>query len=140
MASQDFQASKLDVMRHHQTIMVDVSNDSLLRSSDVSCDSFDDLAMTTMTPSGNDTYIDLVKQPVYMIIVLSFAYGLVFIVALAGNLCVVAVVYKDRRFHTPTYVFIVNLALADLSVAIVCLPITLLTNLYNGKICFFTCN
>ncbi|PVD38909.1 hypothetical protein C0Q70_01534 [Pomacea canaliculata] len=66
-----------------------------------------------------------------MIIVLSFAYGLVFIVALAGNLCVVAVVYKDRRFHTPTYVFIVNLALADLSVAIVCLPITLLTNLYN---------
>lgn len=91
------------------------------------------LGMQT-TEGLNETHIDLIKQPLYMIVVLSFAYGLVLVVTLAGNLCVVGVVYKDKHFHTPTYVFIVNLAVADLSVAVFCLPVTLLSNLYNGKI------
>ena len=92
-------------------------------------------SMTTAAMgSGNDTFV-WVKQPVYMVVVLSFAYGLVLVVALAGNLCVVGVVYRDKHFHTPTYVFIVNLAIADLAVAVFCLPVTLLTNVYNGKSC-----
>ena len=93
------------------------------------------MSMTTAAMgSGNDTFV-WVKQPVYMVVVLSFAYGLVLVVALAGNLCVVGVVYRDKHFHTPTYVFIVNLAIADLAVAVFCLPVTLLTNVYNGKSC-----
>lgn len=97
------------------------------------------MSMTTAAMgNGNDTFV-WVKQPVYMVVVLSFAYGLVLVVALAGNLCVVGVVYKDKHFHTPTYVFIVNLAIADLAVAVFCLPVTLLTNVYNGKICCLKC-
>nr|KAG5692046.1 hypothetical protein BaRGS_026899 [Batillaria attramentaria] len=90
-------------------------------------------AYESMTTSSNGTYYDLIKQPVYMTAVLSLAYGLVFVVTLAGNLCVVGVVYRDKHFHTPTYMFIVNLAVADLAVAIFCLPVTLLSNLYNAE-------
>ncbi|KAL8611581.1 hypothetical protein ACOMHN_017053 [Nucella lapillus] len=78
----------------------------------------------------NDTFV-WVKQPMYMVVVLSLSYGLVLVVAVLGNLCVVGVVYRDKHFHTPTYVFIVNLAVADLAVAVFCLPVTLLTNIYN---------
>ena len=81
-----------------------------------------------------DVYFPLLKQPVHMVVILSLAYGVVFLFALLGNVSVIAVMYRDKRFHSVTYVFLVNLAIADVMVALFCLPVTLMTNLFNGKL------
>lgn len=75
----------------------------------------------------------ILKQPSYMIAIYSIAYSVVFLCALFGNLMVVTVVFKNRAMRTVTNCFIVNLAVADILVAVFNLPITLLSNLYLGK-------
>lgn len=75
----------------------------------------------------------ILKQPTYMIAIYSIAYSVVFLCALFGNLMVVTVVGKNRAMRTVTNCFIVNLAVADILVAVFNLPITLLSNLYLGK-------
>jgi hypothetical protein len=73
------------------------------------------------------------KQPLHLILIYSLAYSLVFILAVVGNSLVVSVVYKNPRMHTVTNYFIVNLAIADMLISIIVLPITLLSNLMYGK-------
>lgn len=87
---------------------------------------------TNETTSDTKFYNDL-KQPLELIIIYSIAYSVVFLFALFGNLCVIAVVWRNRRMHNVTNFFIVNLAVADVLVAVFVVPITLLTNLYSGK-------
>jgi len=77
--------------------------------------------------------LPVIRQPVHMIVIYSVAFGLVFLFALIGNIVVVVLVTRTRRLHTLTNFFIVNLALADMLVAVFCVPITLLDNLFNGK-------
>ncbi|KFB44300.1 AGAP001379-PA-like protein [Anopheles sinensis] len=62
------------------------------------------------------------------------AYALVFIVGLLGNISVVIVVKKSTMMRSPTNRFIVNLAYADLLVNFLCLPFTLIGNLYPAWI------
>lgn len=66
-------------------------------------------------------------------VLLSVAYALIFIVGLLGNISVVIVVKKSTMMRSPTNRFIVNLAYADLLVNFLCLPFTLIGNLYPGK-------
>lgn len=80
-----------------------------------------------------------IRQPVYMVALYSVAYGIIFLFALFGNIVVVAVVFKNRRMHNLTNLFIVNLAIADILVAVFCIPITFLDSLYNGKYCKWSC-
>ncbi|XP_029342413.1 neuropeptide SIFamide receptor-like [Acyrthosiphon pisum] len=55
------------------------------------------------------------------------AYAAVFVVGFVGNISVVLVVYKNVRMQSsPTNIFIVNLAIADLLVIVVCVPFTLI--------------
>ncbi|XP_060833784.1 neuropeptide SIFamide receptor-like isoform X2 [Rhopalosiphum padi] len=55
------------------------------------------------------------------------AYTAVFVVGFVGNMSVVLVVYKNVRMQSsPTNIFIVNLAVADLLVIVVCVPFTLI--------------
>ncbi|XP_050055207.1 neuropeptide SIFamide receptor-like isoform X3 [Aphis gossypii] len=55
------------------------------------------------------------------------AYTAVFVVGFVGNMSVVLVVYKNVRMQSsPTNIFIVNLAIADLLVIVVCVPFTLI--------------
>lgn len=77
--------------------------------------------------------IPLVKQPAYLIAVYSVAYGLVFLAGLIGNGFVIAVIYKDPSMRNVTNYFILNLAVADILVTFLCVPITLLTNIFTGK-------
>ncbi|XP_062554736.1 neuropeptide SIFamide receptor-like [Armigeres subalbatus] len=67
-------------------------------------------------------------------ILLSVAYALIFIVGLLGNISVVIVVKKSTMMRSPTNRFIVNLAYADLLVNFLCLPFTLIGNLYPAWI------
>ncbi len=63
-------------------------------------------------------------------VLLCIAYGLVFVFGLIGNLLVTVAVLRSKRTHQcVTDLFLVNLALADLLVVLVCLPFTLVTNL-----------
>jgi hypothetical protein len=78
-------------------------------------------------------YYPPIKQPPYMILVLSLAYLLIFLCALVGNVMVVVVVVRTPRMHNVTNYLIANLALADILVAIFCIPLTLLANIYSGK-------
>jgi hypothetical protein len=71
------------------------------------------------------------SAPVAVLLIL--AYGLVFLIGVVGNSFVVAVVARSPRMKTPTNFFIVNLALADLLVLVLCLPTTLITNIYSCK-------
>ncbi|XP_049941146.1 neuropeptide SIFamide receptor-like [Schistocerca serialis cubense] len=58
------------------------------------------------------------------------AYSLVFLLGLVGNCCVIAVVWRSPRMRTVTNLFIANLAAADLLVVVVCLPATLVSNIF----------
>lgn len=88
---------------------------------------------TEYNNTGKEKYYELLKQPVFMIVIYSFVYSAIFLCALFGNLMVVSVVIRNKCMQNVTNYFIVNLAVADILVAIICVPLTLLANLYNGK-------
>lgn len=68
-----------------------------------------------------------------MVVIYSLAYIIVFLTSMVGNIMVMAVVFKNKSMHSVTNYFLVNLAVADILVTIVCVPVNLLTSLYNGK-------
>ncbi|XP_019614450.1 PREDICTED: neuropeptide FF receptor 1-like [Branchiostoma belcheri] len=59
-------------------------------------------------------------------------YVVIFVLGVTGNLLVCVVVIKDRSMRTVTNYFIVNLAVSDLLVMLICLPVTLVENLLTG--------
>ncbi|CAL1535839.1 unnamed protein product, partial [Lymnaea stagnalis] len=67
-----------------------------------------------------------------MIIIYGLAYGLIFLSAIVGNVMVIVVVVTTPCLHTQTNLFIANLAVADVLVAIFCIPITFLHEIYSG--------
>lgn len=58
------------------------------------------------------------------------AYSLVFIIGIVGNSFVVTIVCKSPKMRTVTNIFIANLALADILVLVLCLPATLMGNIF----------
>ncbi|KAH3882599.1 hypothetical protein DPMN_006541 [Dreissena polymorpha] len=60
---------------------------------------------------------------------LIIVYIVVFLVGLIGNTLVCVVIWRNRGMRTVTNIFIVNLAIADIAVLIMCLPITLLVDI-----------
>ncbi|CAG7832873.1 unnamed protein product [Allacma fusca] len=74
--------------------------------------------------------LHLYRHPLWAIIILVIAYLIVLILGVVGNSIVIAIVVKTPRMRTVTNFFITNLAFADLLVLIVCLPATLISNVY----------
>ncbi|XP_014678987.1 PREDICTED: neuropeptide FF receptor 2-like [Priapulus caudatus] len=66
-----------------------------------------------------------------MTISLIIVYIAVFVVGLVGNLFVFAVVARYRSMRTVTYTFLVNLAVGDVMVVIICMPMTLGSTVYR---------
>lgn len=64
-------------------------------------------------------------------IILILAYSIIIFFGVIGNSLVIYVVYKFKNLRTVTNFFIVNLAVADLLVDMLCLPFTLVTTLYG---------
>ena len=83
-------------------------------------------------PAGSKPW-PLFKQPSAMVIGLSLAYIVVFVLGLVNNSLVVSVIYRNPQLRTVTNYFIANLAVADILVCILVLPITLLSNIFTGK-------
>ena len=83
--------------------------------------------------ANDEPFYELIKQPVHMVVIYTLAYAAVFFLAVIGNILVICVVFSNRSMHNVTNYFIVNLAVADLLVGLLCLPITLVANLISGK-------
>ncbi|XP_058963663.2 QRFP-like peptide receptor [Pocillopora verrucosa] len=52
----------------------------------------------------------------------TFAYCLLFVVSLAGNILIGIIVYKEKALRTPINILIVNMAISDLLFSIICFP------------------
>ncbi|KAG0412797.1 hypothetical protein HPB47_010064 [Ixodes persulcatus] len=82
------------------------------------------LARPNMTVPFNGTIDDdeLYQVPVEIIVLLSFCYGLISLVAVAGNSMVLWIVATSRRMQTVTNFFIANLAVADIVIGLFSIP------------------
>ena len=78
----------------------------------------------------------LLKVPVVMAVILSLAYLVVFVLAVVNNSLVVSVICRNPQMRNVTNFFLANLAIADITVSFLVLPITLLSNLFTGKMQF----
>ena len=68
---------------------------------------------------------DLTK-PLYMTVVVTLAYGIIFLCGFVGNAMVLVVVWRNKTMHSSTNMYLVNLGVADLLVIVVCMPAGLL--------------
>lgn len=59
-------------------------------------------------------------------------YGLIILLALIGNIVVILVVARNKRMHTPTNYFIVNLAVSDILVTSMCTWVHLVHDVTEG--------
>lgn len=67
------------------------------------------------------------------IVISSFAYAIVMLLAWFSNSLVIATVCRTRSMHSLTNILIANLATADITVSVIVLPITLLSNMFTGQ-------
>lgn len=67
-----------------------------------------------------------------MVVVFCLAYMLVFVLAVVNNSLVVSVICRNPQMRNVTNYFLANLAVADITVSFIVLPITLLSNLFSG--------
>ncbi|CAF0726103.1 unnamed protein product [Adineta ricciae] len=80
---------------------------------------------TTATLNGTNSVAELTKTLVpekYQVILLSFAYGIISLLAVLGNTCIIYIVLRNRRMRSVTNYFICNLALSDCLVACFAVP------------------
>jgi len=56
-------------------------------------------------------------------------YGIIFLFAIVGNLLVISTLIQNRRMRTITNVFLLNLAISDLLLGVLCMPVTLVGTL-----------
>ncbi|XP_066300256.1 neuropeptide FF receptor 2-like [Branchiostoma lanceolatum] len=72
------------------------------------------------------------KQSVPVTVVFVSCFSLIFLLSLAGNLLVCLVVVKDRSLRNVTNYFVVNLAISDLLVTLLGMPLTLVSDILFG--------
>ena len=85
---------------------------------------------------NDDLFVPLYRHSTSVTVILSFIYVFTFVLALIGNVLVIAVVFRNPWMRNVTNFFVVNLALADILVTLFCMPITLLHNIFTGKALF----
>lgn len=86
--------------------------------------------------SADESYVEAetdFRHSLLVTILFCVAYVLVFVVGFLGNLLTVAVVYRLPRMRSVTNYFIVSLAVADVLVLVLCLPGTLMSNIFVRK-------
>ncbi|XP_022249004.1 RYamide receptor-like [Limulus polyphemus] len=91
-------------------------NDTFLNNSEILLVAFTN---SSLPPEAS---IEIYDVPVAIIILLSFCYGTVSLVAVIGNFCVLWIVATSRRMQTVTNFFIANLACADIIIGLFSIP------------------
>ncbi|XP_078659496.1 neuropeptide FF receptor 2-like [Branchiostoma floridae x Branchiostoma belcheri] len=81
----------------------------------------------------NDTFVELevsfFKHDLGVSLVFIGAYAVLCLLCVVGNGTVCCLVAQNKKLHTVTNFFILNLAVADLMIAVFCMPITLVNNI-----------
>ncbi|XP_013189300.1 RYamide receptor [Amyelois transitella] len=72
--------------------------------------------------NATDSYDTLYDVPTGMIVLLSFLYGSISVLAVVGNFLVMWVVATSRRMQSVTNCYIANLALADIVIGLFAVP------------------
>ena len=89
-------------------------------SSQTPNDMFSNITRTTagnLTQESTESNIN-----VYMKAFKLTLYGIIFLVSAIGNILVCVIIFKKRRMKTVTNYFILNLAFADLTLTLICIP------------------
>ncbi|KAK3100255.1 hypothetical protein FSP39_016981 [Pinctada imbricata] len=70
-----------------------------------------------------------------------FIYTIIFVFALIGNVLVIVTLVQNKRMRTVTNVFLMNLAVSDLLLALFCMPFSVIPMLmknfiFGAPVCF----
>ena len=93
--------------------------------------------------SGNDViHASRISRTAAEVVALVAAYAVVIICSLLGNALVCFVIYKRRRLHTVTNMFITNLAISDILITVLNIPFSITRNVlenwpFGGFMCRF---
>lgn len=74
-----------------------------------------------------DGYLDPVTQVVFIV-----CYASLMVLGVGGNLMVGWIIWRKKTMRTPRNLYIINLTASDLSMCLVCMPITLVGLLYKN--------
>ncbi|XP_011187624.3 cholecystokinin receptor type A [Zeugodacus cucurbitae] len=77
----------------------------------------------------NDTYVVTPRISSEIPIWLIPCYGVIFFFAIFGNLLVISTLVQNRRMRNVTNVFLLNLAISDMLLGVLCMPVTLVGTL-----------
>lgn len=75
----------------------------------------------------NDELENAGEEPGAEYFVLALALGIVMLLAVFGNIALIVTICGTPRLRTRTNMFILNLACADVGVALVCMPFSIIT-------------
>ena len=72
--------------------------------------------------TGTSIGIDIYEVPISLTVIFSIFYAFIIVVAVVGNTLVIYVVFISSRMRTVTNFYIANLAFADVTIAVFCIP------------------
>ncbi len=101
-------------------------NDSLVLIDDLS-----DYNSSNMTSNLMQMFLASFSPTIFEWFLLIFAF-IIFIIGILGNSLVVLVVAKNAHMRTITNIFIVNLAVGDFLVILICLPPSILNDVTSN--------
>ncbi|XP_013402794.1 RYamide receptor [Lingula anatina] len=113
-------------------VFVNITN-HITREEPNTVDGLETIGMDTTTLSGNAsnnvTEIPYFIVPGYVTGILIVLYSAITVLAIGGNSLVCYVVLAYQRMRTVTNYFIVNLAVSDILMAVLCIPLTFVANI-----------
>ncbi|XP_052855744.1 cholecystokinin receptor type A [Drosophila gunungcola] len=77
------------------------------------------------SPSSSSSSTSTTGMPVWLIP----SYSVILLFAVLGNLLVISTLVQNRRMRTITNVFLLNLAISDMLLGVLCMPVTLVGTL-----------
>lgn len=85
---------------------------------------------TPLVPSNRSMSRVIADVPIWVIP----CYSIILLCAVVGNLLVVLTLVQNRRMRTITNVFLLNLAISDILLGVLCMPVTLVGTLLRNFI------
>ena len=123
----------------HSNLLKGVSNirnSIMIDKQDGLTDSFNDTSQYNLTFDQNATaYNNLTKAPMQFGGAVRISlYTVIFLLSVVGNTLVLLTLIQNRRMRTVTNVFLLNLSISDLLLAVFCMPFTLVPTLLQDFI------
>ncbi|XP_017042177.1 cholecystokinin receptor type A [Drosophila ficusphila] len=91
---------------------------------------FSTSSSTTASPGSSGGGGSTTGMPVWLIP----SYSVILLFAVLGNLLVISTLVQNRRMRTITNVFLLNLAISDMLLGVLCMPVTLVGTLLRNFI------